>query len=161
MRQLPQNVVPQMDGVLQEDGLLYTGQAEGEDAGLAQEFPYEITMEDLERGQERYDIFCEPCHSLDGSGQGMVPRRGYPPAPSFHQDRLREQPASYYYTVITNGFGRMPSYAPWISVTDRWAIAAYVKVLQRSQNATIEDVPQEDREQMMGPTELEALLGQQ
>ncbi|MCB0076551.1 MAG: cytochrome c [Anaerolineales bacterium] len=144
MRPVPPNTVPQMAGALQEDPVLYTGMtapdAEG-NAGFSQEFPYEMTMEDLERGHERYDIFCAPCHSLDGGGDGMVVRRGYIPAPSLVQQRLLEQPGAYFYNAITNGFGRMPSYAPQISVTDRWAIAAYVKVLQRSQNATPDDVP--------------------
>ena len=91
----------------------------------------------MRRGRERYDIFCSPCHGLTGEGDGMVVQRGYRRPPSFHVDRLRQAPPGHMYDVITNGFGAMPDYAAQIPVRDRWAIAAYMRALQLSQNANV------------------------
>lgn len=106
------------------------------------EFPFPVTMEVLERGQNRYNIYCTPCHSMDGSGDGMIVRRGFPPPSSFHISRLREAEPGYLYDVITNGIGAMPDYDGQIQEpADRWAIVAYIRALQLSQNATLDDVP--------------------
>ena len=115
-------------GQLREDTGFYAGKtAEGEPVSA---FPFVVTREVLERGRERYDIFCSPCHDRAGTGQGMVVRRGFRRPSSYHIDRLREVPVGYIYDVITNGFGTMYSYASRISPEDRWAIVAYVRALQ-------------------------------
>jgi len=131
-----------------EDAHLYRGRV-GEQ--FATTFPYESPMEIMKRGRARYDIFCSPCHGRVGRGDGMIVRRGYRKPSSFHEDRLREQPAGYFYDVITNGFGTMPDYAAQIAVKDRWAIVAYVKALQLSQNATTADVPAPHRRELETP----------
>jgi len=102
--------------------------------------PLPMTETVLNRGRERYDIYCAPCHGRTGDGQGMIPERGFPWPPSYHSDRLRNAPDSHYYDVITNGYGVMFSYANRVAPDDRWAIAAYIRALQLSQNATLEDV---------------------
>jgi len=108
----------------------------------AETFPFQITMSVLERGQQRYEIFCTPCHDFLGTGQGMAVRRGFRrPPPSFHDDRLRQAPPGHFFDVITNGFGAMPSYAAQVPAQDRWAIIAYLRALQLSRNATSADVP--------------------
>lgn len=105
----------------------------------------------LKRGQERYNIYCTPCHSLIGDGNGMVVQRGYKRPPSFHQDRLRNAPLGHFFDVISNGFGAMPDYAAQIHPQDRWAIAAYIRALQLSQNALQNDVAQEDLPKLNAP----------
>ena len=105
------------------------------------EFPFAVTADVLARGQERYNIFCAPCHDRTGSGSGMIVLRGYRRPPAMHIDRLRQQPAGYFFDVITHGFGVMPNYAQQITVDDRWAIVAYVRALQLSQHASLIDVP--------------------
>jgi mono/diheme cytochrome c family protein len=95
----------------------------------------------LQRGRERYDIFCSPCHGLSGSGDGMIVRRGFPAPPSYHIARLRGAPAQHFFDVISDGYGVMYSYAARIEPRDRWAIVAYVRALQQSQNARLADVP--------------------
>jgi mono/diheme cytochrome c family protein len=100
-----------------------------------------LTKELLARGQERFNIYCTPCHDRTGSGRGMVVRRGYQPPPSLHIDRLRDAPVGHFFDVMSNGLGAMPDYASQIEVPDRWAIAAYVKALQLSQHAPVADVP--------------------
>lgn len=111
----------------------------------SQDFPFPITMEVLQRGQQRFDIFCTPCHDHVGTGKGMAARRGFRESPpSFHIDRLRAAPPGYFFDVITHGFGVMPSYAFQIPVRDRWAIIAYVRTLQLSWNATAADVPPDE-----------------
>jgi mono/diheme cytochrome c family protein len=112
--------------------------------------PVPIDLKLLKRGEQRYGIYCAPCHGQVGRGDGMVVRRGYRPPPSFHLDRLRAQPAGYFFDVITAGFGAMPDYAAQVSVPDRWAIVAYVRALQLSQNATVADVPAERRSELGG-----------
>ena len=113
-------------------------------------FPFTVTRELLERGQQQYNVFCAPCHAITGNGDGMIVRRGFSPPPSLHEERLRAAPVGYFYSVITNGFGRMYSYASRIEPTDRWAITAYIRALQLSQNARIEDVPEDQRGQIQG-----------
>ena len=100
----------------------------------------------LDRGQERYDIYCSPCHSRVGDAKGIMLSRGYVPPPTFHSDRIRDMPDGQLYDVITNGVRNMPSYRHQIPPTDRWDIVVYLRVLQRSWNAGIEDVPVELRE---------------
>lgn len=132
-------------GQLRENDHLYTGKVGGADATT---FPFAVTEAVLKRGQQRFDIYCMPCHGQAGYGDGMVVRRGYKAPPSFHQDRLRNAAPGYFYGVIANGFGVMASYADQIPVEDRWAIAAYVKALQLSQNATLDDVPESERKSL-------------
>lgn len=97
-----------------------------------EEFPHPITQEVVARGRERFEIFCAACHGLTGNGDGMIVRRGYRRAASFHTDALRQAPVGHYFDAITNGWGAMPSYAPQIPPGDRWAIVAYVRALQLS-----------------------------
>jgi mono/diheme cytochrome c family protein len=104
-----------------------------------------VTLALLERGQERFRIYCTPCHSELGDGRGMIVQRGFPPPPSYHTERLRQAPVQHFYDVITNGHGVMYSYAERVQPADRWAIAAYIRALQRSQNAKIADVPAGER----------------
>lgn len=125
-------------GRLLDDELLDTGKVGTE---LSKVFPFEITAKRLERGASRYAIFCSPCHDSTGSGGGMVVQRGMKQPVSFHIDRLRDAPPGYYFDVITNGFGAMYDYSDRITIEDRWAIAAYIRVLQKAQNAKFADVP--------------------
>jgi len=126
-------------GDLQADTYFYTGKV-GNNPGDVMPFP--VTREVLERGRERYDIYCAPCHSRIGDGNGIVPSRGFArKPPSYHIPRLQKAPVGYFFDVITNGFGIMPDYASQIPVRDRWDIVAYVRALQLSQNATMADVP--------------------
>jgi Cytochrome C oxidase, cbb3-type, subunit III len=126
-------------GQLHEDTYFYTGKT-GNNPGDVMPFP--VTKEILERGRERYNIFCAPCHSRVGDGNGFVPSRGFSKQPpSFHIARLQKAPLGYFYDVITEGFGVMPDYASQIPPQDRWDIVAYVRALQLSQNATTTDVP--------------------
>lgn len=111
-------------------------------------FPLPLTQELLERGQERYKIFCTPCHGLQGDGNGMVAMRGMKHPPTYHQDRLRQIPNGYIYDVITNGFGAMQGYSAQVPPADRWAIIAYVRALQFSRNAPASELPQELREKL-------------
>ena len=134
-------------GGLREDDHLYRGK-QGRDFVTA--FPFAIEAATLARGRERYDIYCSPCHARTGAGDGMVVRRGFKQPPSFHEPRLREAAVGYFFDVISNGFGVMPSYAAQIPVNDRWAIVAYVRALQRSQNAKLADVPAEHRAELDG-----------
>lgn len=134
-------------GHLHTNELLYTGKVDGK---IVDAFPFPITRQDLERGNERYNIYCSPCHGLGGEGHGMIVQRGFPPPPSYHTDRLRKEPAGHFVNVMTNGFGKMYSYASRVSPEDRWRITAYIRALQLSQWATIEDVPQSEREQLQG-----------
>ena len=125
-------------GELRDDTYLYTGMV-GKDPG--NEMPFPVTREVLERGRQRFNIYCSPCHSELGDGNGMIVQRGYRRPPSFHDPRLRAAPLGHFFDVMSNGFGAMPDYAAQIPVRDRWMIAAYIRVLQRSQNATAADVP--------------------
>jgi mono/diheme cytochrome c family protein len=108
-------------------------------------------LELVERGENRYKIFCSPCHGLQGDGNGMVAMRGMKHPPSYHQDRLRQVPNGYIYDVITNGFGAMLGYSAQVAPRDRWAIIAYVRALQLSRNAKISDLPPDVREKVLHP----------
>jgi hypothetical protein len=129
-------------GHLRIDKARYTGKENGMDVT---EFPFPITRADLLRGQERFNIYCSPCHSRAGDGNGMVVRRGFRQAASYHTAKLINAPVGHFFDVMTNGFGAMPSYASRVEPDDRWRIAAYIRVLQLSQNARLEDVPMDRR----------------
>jgi mono/diheme cytochrome c family protein len=131
-------------GHLDADVAFYTGKTDGKPIDA---FPVPITRALLDRGQERFNIYCAPCHDRMGTGHGMIAQRGYnhPPPQSYHIDRLRQAPVGYFFDVITNGLGAMPDYAAQIEPRDRWAIVAYVRVLQLSQNASLDDVPPGER----------------
>lgn len=126
-------------GFLHADKHLYEGVVEGKPADT---FPFAITAADLARGRERFNIYCSPCHDQAGTGNGMVVQRGFKVPPSYHIARLREAPPGYIFDVITRGFGQMSSYAAQVHPEDRWRIVAYVRALQLSQNAKLEDVPE-------------------
>src|SRR3981189_2914785 len=118
---------------LHEDGYFYTGLGNGkEGAGL----PFPATLEVLERGQERYNVYCTPCHSRVGNGIGMIVQRGYARAGNYHTARLETAPLGHFFNVISNGYGAMPDYSAQVTPADRWAIVAYIKALQLSHNAT-------------------------
>ena len=102
--------------------------------------PFPVTLELLRRGRQRFDIYCSPCHSVVGDGDGMVARRGFPHPPSYHIDRLRNAPDRHFYDVMTNGYGIMRPYSDRVPPEDRWAIVAYIRALQLSQYARIEDL---------------------
>jgi len=125
-------------GWLRDDEALYTGKINGVPVD---EFPFAIGHDELARGQQRFNIYCTPCHGRLGDGQGMVVQRGLRQAASYHQDRLRQEKNGYFFDVITNGFGAMQGYAEQIPVRDRWLIVAYVRTLQLSQHASVNDVP--------------------
>lgn len=128
-------------GQLQIDDHLYTGRVNNE---FAQTFPFTVTLEVLERGQERYNIFCSPCHGYVGDGQGIIVEYGLRAPTSFHDPELREEPPGYYFDLISRGTRVMPSYAARIRPEDRWAIIAYIRALQLSQNADRSDVSPEE-----------------
>ena len=125
-------------GDLREDSYLYTGKI-GSNPGDYMPFP--VTPDVLTRGQDRFNVYCTPCHGRVGDGNGFIPSRGLKRPPSYHIDRLRKAPVGYFFDVMTNGFGVMPDYSAQIAPRDRWAIVAYVRALQLSQNATSADVP--------------------
>jgi len=129
-------------GWLRDDEALYTGKVAGQPV---EQFPFAIAHADLQRGQQRFNIYCTPCHGKLGDGNGMVVQRGLRQAASYHQDRLRQEKAGYFFDVITNGFGAMQGYAEQIPVRDRWLIVAYVRALQLSQHAAVDDVPADRR----------------
>jgi hypothetical protein len=108
---------------------------------LGNTIPFPVTRDVLERGRERFNIYCAPCHARTGDGNGMIVQRGYRRPPSYHIDRLRQAPLGHFFDVITNGFGAMPDYSSQISPRDRWAITAYIRVLQFSQNAPANLLP--------------------
>lgn len=129
-------------GHLHEDTHLYTGKVNGE---FVDTFPFPVTREVLKRGQSRYQIYCSPCHDQAGYGNGMVVKRGFKRVASYHIDRLRDEKVGYFYDVITRGFGSMPGYAYQLKPEDRWAVVAYIRALQLSQNASIDDVPEVEK----------------
>jgi len=132
-------------GHLRIDELLYSGRENGVEADR---FPFPITRADLERGQQRYNIYCAPCHDYSGSGRGMIVQRGFPQPPSYHVPRLRQASVGHFVQVMTNGFGAMYSYAARVEPADRWRIAAYIRALQLSQNASLQDVPEAERQKL-------------
>ena len=124
-----------------EDSYFYTGIQNGKEGdGL----PIPLTQATMERGQERYNIYCTPCHSRVGNGQGMIVQRGYLPAGDFHTDRLRNAPLGHFFAVMSNGYGAMPDYSAQLTPADRWAVTAYIRALQLSQNAKQSDVASGD-----------------
>ena len=135
-------------GTLQEDEAFFTGKSFGVEVTT---LPFALTKDVLDRGENRYNIFCSPCHDLAGTGQGMIVRRGYRQPPTFHSDRIRQAAIGHFFDVITNGFGAMPDYRAQIAPRDRWAIAAYVRALQLSQHATAAELPAEDRQKLAQP----------
>jgi hypothetical protein len=136
-RPLPANTIAQ--GQLNADTLFYTGHTD--DGQLSTIFPEPVTRPMLERGAERYGIYCTPCHGPMGDGRGIIVGHGFPAPPTFHQPRLRDAPPGYYHEVITKGLGLMYPYASRVPPADRWAIAAYIRALQLSQDARPSDAP--------------------
>ena len=136
MRPQVENTVAR--GQLHEDSYFYTGLIDGKEGDA---MPFPVTMEVLARGQERYNVYCTPCHSRVGNGEGMIVQRGYAPAGNFHTPRLQAAPLGHFFNVMTNGYGAMPDYSAQLTPADRWAIVAYIRALQLSQNATQADVP--------------------
>lgn len=143
-RPLPAHTVAQ--GQLRADKVFYTGK--GADDMPVAALPMPVTRQLLVRGQERFNIFCSPCHGRLGDGRGMVVRRGYKQPPSYHDDRLRSVPVGYFFDVMTNGFGVMSSYAAQVPAEDRWAIAAYIRALQLSQHVEATSLSPEERAQI-------------
>jgi mono/diheme cytochrome c family protein len=130
-------------GTLDEDTAFYEGKDEaGKDI---EAFPIAVDKTVILRGRQRYDVYCSPCHGRIGNGLGMVVRRGFKQPPSYHIDRLRTAPVGHFYDVISNGYGAMLNYASQVQPRDRWAIVAYIRALQYSENANINDLPQEAR----------------
>jgi mono/diheme cytochrome c family protein len=130
-------------GALDEDTAFYEGKdAAGKDI---EAFPIAVNKAVIERGQQRYDIYCAPCHGRIGNGLGMIVRRGFKQPPSYHIDRLRTAPVGHFYDVISNGYGAMLNYASQVQPRDRWAIIAYIRALQYSENANVNDLPAEAR----------------
>jgi cytochrome c553 len=125
-------------GHLRTDTYFYTGRLGNQDGDV---MPFPVTREVLDRGRERFDIYCAPCHARTGDGNGMIVQRGYRRPPSYHIDRLRNAPLGHFFDVMTNGFGAMPDYAAQVSPYDRWTIVAYIRALQFSQNAPAALVP--------------------
>ena len=135
-------------GTLQDDAGFFTGK---NGALEVDALPFPLTAEVLDRGEQRFNIYCTPCHGMAGNGDGMIVRRGYRKPPSYHIDRLRAAPLGHFYDVMTNGFGAMPDYRAQIAPRDRWAIAAYVRALQLSQHAPAAAVPPEERQKLSQP----------
>ncbi len=137
-------------GDLRADSAYYEGKADGKDVT---ELPFQVTAETLELGRQRYQVFCTPCHGRLGDGRGMVVRRGFSPPPSFHAEYLKKIPVGHFYNVITNGYGAMYSYAARIPVDQRWAIAAYIRVLQYSQDADPSDLTPDEKKLLADASE--------
>jgi mono/diheme cytochrome c family protein len=141
---------PRVEGTVAREELvgdpqLFTGRS---GTRFVSAVPMKVNAALLERGRERFNIYCTPCHDRTGSGNGMVVQRGYPAPRSFHEERLRDIPIGYFFDVATNGFGRMPSYAGQVPPADRWAIAAYIRALQLSQHAKLDDAPAAERRKL-------------
>jgi len=135
-------------GELQEDDLLYRGL--GPDGKPSERFPFPVTVQVMERGQREFNIFCSPCHDRAGTGNGMVAQRGFKHPPSYTDDRLLNEPPGYFVNVMVNGFGQMSSYASQVKPRDRWAIAAYIRALQLSQNGHLADLTPAERARLQG-----------
>jgi mono/diheme cytochrome c family protein len=132
-------------GQLRVDRAFYEARS-GE--ALIDDVPMKVDRAVLERGRERFNIYCSPCHSRLGDGQGMIVQRGFSPPPSLHEQRLRDAPAGHFFHVITHGYGAMYSYASRVPPEDRWAIVAYIRALQLSQHASLADVPATERSKL-------------
>ncbi len=135
-------------GQLRQDRHLYEGIVDGQPA---ETLPMAVTPQLMARGQERFNVFCSPCHGRIGAGDGMIVERGFRKPPSYHEDRLRNAPVGYFFDVMTHGFGAMQDYSAQLPVADRWAIAAYIRALQFSQRATMDDVPADKRADLDRP----------
>jgi cytochrome c553 len=135
-------------GELVVDDFRHTGKIDGKDGDG---FPFPITAADVDRGQERFNIYCSECHGRLGDGNGMIPSRGYRRPPSYHTDALRNAVTGHFFDVMTNGFGAMPPYNVQVPVDDRWRIIAYIRALQLSQNGTVNDLPPEARGKLNAP----------
>jgi Cytochrome C oxidase, cbb3-type, subunit III len=146
MRPIPENTIAR--GFLNDDDHLFTGKVNGQ---VTDEFPFQVTREVLQRGRDRFGIYCTPCHGQTGMGNGMVVQRGFRAPPSFHTEQIRKQPVGHWYDVMTNGFGAMPDYRAQVAPEDRWAIAAYIRALQLSQHATTADVPADRLSELNAP----------
>lgn len=140
-------------GELSTNPFFETGKING---AVADGFPMPVTLDVINRGHQRFDIYCSECHSRIGDGNGMIPARGYRRPPSFHTATLRTAPTGHFFDVMTNGFGAMPPYKTMIPPADRWAIVAYIRALQLSQHATVNDVPAADRAKLDAPPAHEA-----
>ncbi len=143
-RPLPEGTVAR--GFLRADDVYYKGI--GPDGTFVKEFPVTVDAKLLQRGRQRFEIFCTPCHGRLGNGRGMVVRRGFKQPPSYHIDRLRGMPPGYFFDVITNGFGQMSSYASQVPPSDRWAIVAYVRTLQLSRHVELSKLGSAERNQI-------------
>src|SRR4030095_9326518 len=135
-------------GTLEDDDAFFTGKNGKDDV---KELPFPIDEAVLNRGQERFNIYCTPCHGRTGYSDGMVVQRGYRPPPSFHDQRLRDAAVGHFFDVMTNGFGAMPDYKAQIGPRDRWAIVAYIRALQLSQHAVAAELSPEDRQKLAQP----------
>jgi hypothetical protein len=144
-RPLVDGTVPHTDTT--SDDLLLTGRLNGQ---LSDTFPFRVTKDVLDRGHERYAVYCSPCHGPLGDGKGMIVQRGFPAPPSFHSDTLRGKPVGHYVDVITHGLGKMFPYADRVQPHDRWAIAAYIRALQLSQNAAVKELSETQRRPLAG-----------
>lgn len=143
---------PRVEGTVQHDEapvdeLLHTGKVGGQ---LSDTFPFRVTKDVVDRGRERYNIYCSPCHGFLGDGKGMIVLRGFPAPPSFHSDTMRTKVAGHYVNVITNGIGRMFPYGDRVAPNDRWAITAYIRALQLSQHAAVRDLSETQRRPLSG-----------
>lgn len=150
-RPLVMGTVPR--GHLREDGAFFTGI---ENKQWIDKIPVAVTNDLLRRGQERFDIYCSPCHGRIGDGKGMISQRGFNvqrPIGNYHTDRLRKMPVGHFYDVITNGYGAMYSYASRVEPQDRWAIVAYIRALQLSQHSNVNDLDSSEKEQLNKPAE--------
>lgn len=154
-RELPAGTVAR--GLLRDDDHLYTGTIQGV---LADAFPMAVTDEVMARGQERFNVFCSPCHGRTGAGDGIIVQRGFRAPPPIFEDRLRDAPVGYFFDVMTNGFGAMQDVASQVPVADRWAITAYIRALQLSQSATEADVPADRRPELDAPPPAEGAEGE-
>jgi mono/diheme cytochrome c family protein len=137
-------------GTLQDDVAFFTGKNGAADVDA---LPFALTAEVLDRGEQRYNIYCAPCHGVTGRADGMIVRRGYRQPPSFHIERLRQAPIGHFYDVMANGFGAIQDYKAQVAPRDRWAIAAYLRALQLSQHAAAADLTTEDRQKLSQPAE--------
>ncbi len=137
-------------GFLRTDSLLFAGTKGDTTDDLATEFPFPITEERMKHGRDQFNVYCAVCHDRLGTGRGRIVQRGYLRPPSYHTPRLREAPVGHFFSVITRGYGGMPDYASQIPPAERWEIIAYIRALQKSQNAGLDDLSPDDRQRLEG-----------
>jgi mono/diheme cytochrome c family protein len=135
-------------GEADNNDFFYRGEVNGK---LVRGFPSAISKEQLDRGRDRFNIYCSVCHGPTGEGDGMIVQRGFPQPPSFHDQRLRDAPEGHFFYVISHGYGAMYPYADRLTPEDRWAVIAYIRALQLSRNSTTKDVPPDQKARLMGP----------